>query len=198
MERFDPLGALSEPRPAARSAVRRHALRKSLLALVLVAGCGGAAEQQGGNGVAPASARQISAAGPSEGTSGSSAASAGLTGLYEGGAAAQRNQLCMIEKGGKTQFGLVVWGGNMHSCAGAGEAVRDGKSLTLKMTGDESCVIDATLDAATIRLPDTIPAGCSYYCGARARLSGAAFTRAGAGAGAAMKAVDLAGDPLCG
>jgi hypothetical protein len=172
-------------------------MKKSLLALALVAGCGGAADQPGGNGAAPAPSGQASA-GVAVETSATAAGSAALSGLYEGGATAQRNQLCMVEKGSKTQFGLVVWGGNMHSCSGAGEAVRDGGKLVLKMAGDEACEIDATIEGGTVRLPDSIPAGCSYYCGARARLSGAAFTRSGAGRAEALKAVDLAGDPLCG
>ena len=89
------------------------------------------------------------------------AASTRLTGLYEGGAGAQKNQMCIVEKGGEAQFGLLVWGGNLHSCSGAGRAIREGERLTLKMTGDETCAIPATLKDGTITLPATVPTGCA-------------------------------------
>jgi hypothetical protein len=102
--------------------------------------------------------------------------------------------MCIVEKGGDSQFGLLVWGGNQHSCSGAGRAVRQGDRLTLTMTGDETCTIDATLRDGVVTLPKTLPLGCAYYCGARASLAGAGFTRAGDDV---KKATDIAGDPLC-
>ena len=78
-----------------------------------------------------------------------------LTGLYEGGAGAQKNQLCIVEKGREAQFGLLVWGGNLHSCSGAGQAVRSGERLTLRMTGDEACTIEAALKDGVVTLPAT-------------------------------------------
>jgi hypothetical protein len=65
------------------------------------------------------------------------------------------------------------------------------------MTGDETCTIEASLKDGTIALPATLPAGCAYYCGARASLAGATFTRTGSTAADAKKATDIAGDPLC-
>ena len=165
-------------------------MKKSLILLLLLAGCGrGDAPVQDGNAAAPA------AAGPEARPA--AAADGRLTGLYESGAGGQKNQLCMVEKGGEAQFGLIVWGGNLHSCSGAGRAVRSGERLTLSMTGDETCTIDATLKDGAITLPATLPTGCAYYCGARASLAGAAFTRAGTTAADARKATDIAGDPLC-
>jgi len=122
-----------------------------------------------------------------------------LTGLYEGGGeAGPKNQLCMVDPRGETaQFGLVVWGGEQHSCSGSGTAARNGDRLQLEMTGDESCTIDARIDGAEIILPEDVPDGCAYYCGARARMSGARFTQVGVGRDDAAKAKDLVGDPLC-
>jgi hypothetical protein len=42
-----------------------------------------------------------------------------------------------------------------------------------------------------------VPDGCAYYCGARARLTGARFAQVGTGREDAAKAKDLVGDPLC-
>ena len=103
----------------------------------------------------------------------------------------------MVEKGRDAQFGLLVWGGNLHSCSGAGRAVRQGDRLTLTMAGDETCTIAATLKDGTVTLPATVPTGCAYYCAARATLAGARFTRAGTSAADVKKATDIAGDPLC-
>jgi hypothetical protein len=159
-------------------------MRTYFLALLLLAGCG-SREEAGGN-------ESVSAE-----TETAFPASAGLTGLYEGGNAAQPDQLCMIDEGRKVRFGLVVWGANDHSCLGAGEAVREGDRLRLTMAGDSTCRLDARIEGGKIVLPADVPEGCSYYCGARARFSARTLTRKGADETAARKATDLAGDPLC-
>jgi hypothetical protein len=170
-----------------------------LLVTVGVAACGGSAPESG-NRAAPegnAAVTQGQQDGERRGGETGEAASTRLTGLYEGGSGAQRNQLCIVDKGsGSAQFGLIVWGANMHSCAGAGTAARKGDRLTLTMAGDSACTIDATMEGGTVRLPETVPAGCSYYCGAQASLAGT-FERTGSTADDAKKAKDLAGDPLC-
>jgi hypothetical protein len=121
-----------------------------------------------------------------------------LTGLYETRIGESANQLCMIANGpDKARFGLVVWGSNLHSCSGSGEAVRNGDRLLLTMAGDSACRMEARMDGGIVTLATPMPAGCAYYCGARARLDGASFTRVGATKDEALKAKDLAGDPLC-
>ena len=124
---------------------------------------------------------------------------AGLTGLYEGGQAPRRNQLCVTQDGETLRFGLVVWGAGQNSCSGIGTATRDRDRLRLAMAGDEACRIDATLGAdGAIMLPSRTPAGCAYYCGAGANMAGVRLERAGGGAEAARRARDLVGEPLCG
>lgn len=159
-------------------------MRRYFLALLLVAGCG--SQEEGGNQAsAPADAPAISETGS-------------LTGLYEGGNAGQPDQLCMLDEGeGPARFGLVVWGAENHSCLGAGEAVREGGTLKLTMAGDSTCRIDARIEGSRIVLPASVPEGCAYYCGARARFAERTLVRKGADAAAARKATDLAGDPLC-
>ena len=172
-------------------------MKKSLIALALVAGCGAADQPADNLAVSSLPSGQGGAAMATTPGESPRAGLTTLTGLFEGGTGPQKNQLCMIEKGNSAQFGLVVWGGNMHSCSGSGEATRDGATLRLAMAGDSACTIDAKIDGETVTLPASAPAGCGYYCGARAQLGAAAFTRKGATAADAMKAVDLAGDPLC-
>jgi hypothetical protein len=160
-------------------------MKKLFPILLLLAGCG---DQAADNKAAAGATAEPAAA---------VAASSGLTGLYEGGEGPQKNQLCMVGEGDKAQFGLLVWGANLHSCSGAGEAVREGERLSLRMTGDETCTIAATMKSGTIVLPGTLPEGCAYYCGARATLAGARFTRTGSTEADAHKATDIAGDRLC-
>ncbi|HEX8241628.1 MAG TPA: hypothetical protein VF574_17970 [Allosphingosinicella sp.] len=166
-------------------------MKKALLILLILAGCG-RGDSPADNGAAPEpdgpGAARSTKAPPDQ------AGQARLAGLYEGGSGAQKNQMCIVEKGGEAQFGLLVWGANLHSCSGAGRAVRKGERLTLTMTGDETCTIEATFKDGWIALPASLPLGCAYYCGARASLAGASFARSGEDV---KKARDIAGDPLC-
>lgn len=166
-----------------------------LLPLFLLAGCG--RDDPGpDNRAAPEPGGQV-ASGSRPSASPPAAAGTRLTGFYEGGSGAQKNQMCIVEKGGGAEFGLLVWGGNLHSCSGAGRAVRKGERLTLAMTGDETCTIEASLKDGVVTLPSKLALGCAYYCGARASFAGASFTRSGSSEADAKKAEDIAGDPLC-
>jgi hypothetical protein len=107
--------------------------------------------------------------------------------------------MCVLEgPGGSQRFGLVVWGANMHSCAGSGTVSRQGDALKLAMAGDSACTIEAAIAGKTVKLPQQVPSGCSYYCGAQAKLGGVELTQVGTGKDDAMKAKDLVGEPLCG
>ena len=121
-----------------------------------------------------------------------------LTGLYEGDGRDPRHQMCVVQgQGSEQRFGLIVWGGNLHSCSGSGVVTREGSRLRLAMAGDSACTIDATISGKTIKLPEAVPDGCAYYCGQRASLRGAELTQSGATEQAAKRAKDLVGEPLC-
>ena len=167
-------------------------MKKLLIALLILGGCSGGEGEGDGNALAPATSGKSAAAPVRPGEIGA------LTGLYEGGDVSRKNQLCMVEnKGEQPRFGLVVWGANQHSCSGSGTAVREGDRLSLKMAGDETCVIEARISGSSILLPESVPDGCAYYCGAQARLTAARFDKVGSARDDAAKAKDLVGDPLC-
>ncbi len=172
-------------------------MKKLLIALLLLAGCQGETEK--GEGKASGQGASGGASGSTLGQSRPGGRITAVTGLYEGGGqAGPTSQLCMVDPEGETaRFGLVVWGSDEHSCSGSGTATRSGGRLQLKMTGDEACTIDARIEGNTVVLPDAVPDGCAYYCGARARLTGARFAQVGTGRDDAAKAKDLVGDPLC-
>jgi hypothetical protein len=159
-------------------------MKRLLIPLLLLAGCG--TGESGDNATGAQDARK------------SAVQTAELTGLYEGGPAQLRNQLCVIDRGtGNARFGLVVWGENQHSCSGSGTVVREGSTLRLQMAGDEECRIEGTIDNGNVTLPQQIPEGCNYYCGARARMAEVTFEKTGGTAEDAMRAADLVGEPLC-
>ena len=171
-------------------------MKKSLIVLVLLAGCGG--REPGNNsvdgndtlGAAPKAAAQNPA--------GAAIATTQLTGLYEGGAGPRRSQLCVVDKGtGNAQFGINIWGPELRACSGAGQAVRAGDRLTLTMAGDSSCTIEARIAGGSVTLPNQLPAGCAYYCGPGASFAGTTLVRSGTTVQDAMKAKDIADDPLC-
>lgn len=167
-------------------------MKKILILFAFLGACSSQEQPQPeGNQVSPAATpRGAAPAGPARiGT---------LTGLYEGGNPQQPNRMCIVEgKGDEQRFGLVVWGASLHSCSGSGTVTRRGGTLRLAMAGDSACTIEATISGNTVHLPDAVPAGCSYYCGARATLGGAELTQKGTTRKTAMEAKDLVGESLC-
>ena len=169
-------------------------MKTSFLPLLLLAACSGGDE---GNNMARSDQASASAA-PKAARPGEPSDLATLIGLYEGGESARPHRMCVVEEGGGTRFGLVVWGGNDHSCSGAGTVTREGATLRLAMTGDSACTISASVSGKTVTLPKQLPAGCAYYCGARATMNGVSLTQTGTTRADAAKAQDLVGEPLCG
>ena len=155
--------------------------------LLLVAGCSGG---DADNAAVPAEPKEAAAPSRSAPVSGELST---LVGLYEGGKAGQPDQMCIVERDGAQHFGLVVWGGNMHSCSGSGTATRDGGTLRLAMAGDRTCTIDARIDGTSVTFPATLPEGCAYYCGSRASFANASLTQKGTTSADATKAKDLVG-----
>ncbi|HMC92720.1 MAG TPA: hypothetical protein VKI45_09690, partial [Allosphingosinicella sp.] len=80
-------------------------MKKSLVILALVAGCG-ASDHGGNNQVAIASGQGSAPTPPAAAPVPARASDApGLAGLYQSGNPAQPNQLCIADKGDSTQFG---------------------------------------------------------------------------------------------
>ena len=171
-----------------------------LAATLLLAACGSGDGGEGNRSGSSASSGSTSEGGAAALSAPTAPIAAGdsLTGLYEKKEGGLSSQLCIVERPGTAaRFGLNLWGANMHSCSGAGTAVRDGDRLTLTMEGDRTCAVAARIEGNTIRLPDSLPEGCSYYCGARARMAGVSLARVGTTQADALKARDVVDEPLC-
>ena len=157
--------------------------RPLLLATILLTGCG----EKGGDRT------------PARETIKTAVQVASLTGLYEARVGGEQlASLCMIsDASGAASFALVSDGPNGGTCGGAGKAIREGEQLRLTLAGDEQCVIEAKIKDTLVTLPQGLPQGCAYYCAPNATLAGAIFEKVGGTSQDAMRAVDLAGDPLC-
>lgn len=163
--------------------MRNGFLGFGLLFLAALPGCRGG-EGGGGNGGAVTSSADVQ--------------TATLTGLYESGDGPRRNQLCMIEREGRSTFGFVAWGEGDKSCSASGIATPDGDRLQLRLDGDESCTLDARLDGRRVTFPDNIAAECArYYCGDGVEMTGITFDKVGGEEADARRATDLVGEPLC-
>ena len=169
-------------------------MKKLLLAALLLASCSSSEDsnRQDGGG-----SRSGATTGGQEEPAQQRGALAGLIGLYEGGGT-PRNQMCVVKgKGGEERFGLIIWGGYQQSCMGSGTITRTGDRIRLAMAGDSACTIEGTIAGKKIKLPSSVPQGCSYYCGSRASLGGAELTQQATTKEAAMRAKDIVGEPLC-
>ena len=165
-------------------------MNKSLIVLALVAGCGASGQSQPGanaigNGTATAQADET-------------VAGDALTGLFQSGSGVRPSQMCILDRKGKAQFGITLWGPNLRACSGAGTVTRAGDRLKLAMAGDSPCTLDATLKGGVVTFSGDVPAGCAYYCGAGTSFAGATLTQRGATRADALKAKDVAGESLCG
>ena len=167
-------------------------------AVLLLTACGGEGGEDGNTSSAPASGGKAGNGTAARAAAAPIAASGSLTGLYESKSGGLSSQLCVVDRGeGAARFGLNIWGGNMHSCSGAGTVARKGSGLTLTMAGDRSCVIEARIEGNAVKLPEKVPEGCSYYCGARAQMTGVTLTRTGSSEADALKARDMVDEALC-
>src|SRR5688572_16057158 len=146
-------------------------MHKLLLALVLLASC------SSGGGAGANHSEEPRKTAPERGTRATVPES--LVGLFEGGQSGAVNQLCIVERGGESRFGLLLWGDNDHSCSGSGTVERESGRIYLAMAGDSPCRMEARFEGGQLRLADEQPAGCAYYCGARARMAGARLTQSG-------------------
>ena len=171
-------------------------MRTTFIFLPLLLAACGTQDSMTNNGAPPSTAAPGES--PASSTPVAAVQTASLTGLYEGGPAERRNQMCVIDRAaGDARFGLVVWGAGSEGCSGAGSAVRQGNVLRLTMSGDEACTIDARIEGTRVSFPAAVAPGCAYYCSRGARFVGAAFDKTGGTAEDAMRAQDLIGDRLC-
>jgi hypothetical protein len=164
-------------------------MHKLLIALTLLGSCSSGGGAGANHSEEQSKAAPASAARP--------AVPESLVGLYEGDQSGAVSQICIVERGGESRFGLLIWGGNDHSCSGSGTVERDSGRIVLAMAGDSPCRLEAEFDGRQLSFAQEQPAGCAYYCGARAQMAGARLTQSGKTESDALRARDLVDEPLC-
>lgn len=100
------------------------------------------------------------------------------TGMFERRHAVGTDSICFLPDGGDYRFALRASFGTTLTCDGTGSARHDGDRIALEFA-DGDCAFTAIYDGNAVRLPGTVPAGCSNYCGPRASMSGVAVERVG-------------------
>ena len=106
------------------------------------------------------------------------AGSTAPTGLFERRHAAGSDSICFLPDGDDYRFALRASFGTTLTCEGSGSARHDGDQIGFDFAGG-GCAFTATYDGNMVRLPGTVPEGCSAYCGPRASMSGVAVERVG-------------------
>lgn len=79
------------------------------------------------------------------------------------------------------QIGILAVFGPDSKCEAQGEAQQEGESVHISLSGNEECKFEARFDGVELRLPGTLPKGCSDYCTTRAGFNGVSFYLAGQG-----------------
>jgi hypothetical protein len=102
-----------------------------------------------------------------------------------------RDRLCIAGEAGALRAGLIAYGEGDANCSASGALQPAGQGWTLVPKGEGDCRIPLDSTGNSVRI-GKVPPACSYYCGPGASLAGKAFNR-----NDGVKAVDLAGDPLC-
>ncbi|MBB5698973.1 hypothetical protein [Sphingomonas yantingensis] len=157
----------------------------SLVAALLLAGCGQGAPKAG-NAVSlevAARARGLIV----------DPADAPLTGLY----ARANDRLCLIEQGGAARIGMVSDYGDGLACAATGVARRSGESLSVELGAANDCAFEAQFDGERIVFPAKLPDSCKRFCDPRASLSAFSVERLSASASEASALRDPRGRLLC-
>src|SRR3954453_14354429 len=104
-------------------------MKKSLIVLALVAGCGASGNSQSGANQSAGGGAQSAPAPADE----PPAADSALAGLFQSGSGTRPSQMCILDRKGNAQFGIPLWGPNLRACSGAGTATRSGDHVRLAM-----------------------------------------------------------------
>ena len=173
---------------------------KLLIALTLLGSC------SSGGGAGANHSEEQSKAAPASATRPATPES--LVGLYESDQSGSVSQICIVERGGQSRFGLVLWGGNDHSCSGSGTVERESGRIVLAMDGDSPCRLEAEFDGNQLSLAQAQPAGGPRdpgpgrrglrpeRTGVPAQMAGARLTQSGKTESDALRARDLVGEQL--
>jgi hypothetical protein len=161
-------------------------MRVAVLALLMLAGCGGGASEENAGA-------QLEAAAIARGVI-ADPASLRVVGAYGRGA----DRMCVAEIDGGLKVGVdVAYGGDL-GCTARGTAKQDGEDIDITLDGAEGCRFTARFDGDALALPGRLPEACATFCDAPASLAGLTVDRLSDAAAEVRAMRGQQGSLLCG
>ncbi len=149
-------------------------MRRALVLLLLVAGCGGKPPENA------AQSQDLESAAIDRGMV-RDPRDTEIVGLY----ARDTDRVCIVRGDSGYRIGAFVDYGDRITCSGAGTVTRVGEMLHVQLGADEAgCSFDARFDGDKIYFPGNVPDGCAKLCARRASYAGSssvAIERVGCG-----------------
>ncbi len=160
-------------------------MTRTLILVLLLAGCGRAAEgptnESAGAALEAAAIARGVVADP---------AKVDPVGLY----ASESDRLCVVPQGDGYRIGAAVEFGEGQACFATGTAT--GRQALDVRFGD-GCRLSAKVEGDRVSFPPVLPAGCDRFCSGRASLAALSAERVSASVAEAGSAVAAGGAKMC-
>ncbi len=121
-----------------------------------------------------------------------------LAGQFETRSDLGIDKFCAVSSGSDFDIGVLAVFGPESKCEARGTARAGEGSVTITLTGKESCKFSAEYDGVELRFPGAMEDGCDSYCSPRASFSGTSYFLIAQGDDAARKTLGRKIDRLCG
>lgn len=121
-----------------------------------------------------------------------------LAGQFETHSDLGVDKFCAVASGGDFDIGMLAVFGPESKCEAQGTAVINGDEVDVTLAGEGDCKFSATFDGSEIRVPGSLPEGCSSYCTPRSTFSGTSYFLAEQGDKSARNSLGRDIERLCG
>jgi hypothetical protein len=121
-----------------------------------------------------------------------------LSGQFETHSDLGVDKFCAVARGNGFDIGMLAVFGPDSKCEAQGSAAIDGEAINITLAGEGECKFSATFDGSEIRVPGTLPEGCSSYCTPRSTFSGTSYYLVDQGDKAARNSLGRDIERLCG
>lgn len=121
-----------------------------------------------------------------------------FAGRYETRSDLGIDKFCAVKNGTNSyDVGFLAVFGPESKCEGKGQAIVEGESVQVRLSGAGPCTFTARYDGIELRFPGAVEEGCARYCSERASLSGTHYFMVESGDGAARKTLGRKIERLC-
>lgn len=121
-----------------------------------------------------------------------------FAGRYETRSDLGTDKFCAVKNGTNSyDVGFLAVFGPESKCEAKGQAIVEGESVQLRLSGAAQCAFTARYDGIELRFPGVVEEGCARYCSERASLSGTHYFMVESGDAAARKTLGRKIERLC-